>query len=324
MTFFALRRFFMNGESKDFYALKGEEENGLKKEDAMGKSSPIGPLSKDFDDKGEEKSKNEEVKSGLPEENNDRGIKNAARLFGVSEDVMEDEFISFKAEKIIKRLNLDLGGHAHGNDVLRGEILSAAEAGFGSVTVPAARIADGVSFSRSKISVRAAVSYPFGGDTFRAKAVAVRESARQRCAAIEVTLAPFEVTQKKRSTLLREWKKLKRLSAKAMLIMAVDISNLSLSDLKKLADVSKVAGVSLLKISKKMDKVPPMDLSIDGLFGGLGPMGVEVCVNAAGARPVFAALRSGARSVSVKSATAAAAAIKKELALSSRQQKDLK
>ncbi len=181
-----------------------------------------------------------------PDENADKAreeIISGAAVFGQSEEEMNKEFRAFKAAKLFKKFDYDLTGVC-GEDEFRSSIDGAITYGFGSVVVTPQWIVRAKEKLKDKgVKVAAAVTFPYGEESFGVKTYAAKKAVRAGAEEVFVPCGKSQIKKGNYDALKKEFKKLKKASKKASVYAVLDCGGLTSSEIEKTVGTLVKAGV---------------------------------------------------------------------------------
>ncbi|MBR2322520.1 MAG: hypothetical protein IKA54_02885 [Clostridia bacterium] len=173
-----------------------------------------------------------------------------ASLFGQSEMELQKEFGSYKAKKIYKRLNVFIDGSTLLKDEIVSKLKLATKYGFYGASVFLRHVALAKSYLRgSGVKVRALVGYPFGLDDYKTTKCALKQAVEKGADEVILQIPSYSVKNGELKELTKTVKKLQKYLRKKPLILSLDASTLSLSELESGVNALSVLDVSSINIT---------------------------------------------------------------------------
>lgn len=238
-------------------------------------------------------------------------IANAANVFGVSEGELQNEFNRFKAEKLFKKIVLDLTLKTLTKDELKRLIGDAAALGLKGVTVLPSALNYAVEVS-SGAKLYVAVDCPYGAETFKAKKFLVKKAVSSPAAGVELYFDGFTLELKKKQLLVREYKQLKACAKKKQFVVAVNVDGMSAADMLLVNEILFEAGITEVKAVSK--SLSANDHSLEGFIkAAAGKFAVTACAREGDADRVIGVFNLGVNFVACSNATDLAKAFKEKL-----------
>lgn len=172
-----------------------------------------------------------------------------AKIFGVSEERLENEFKLYKVDKVAKKTELMLCDQYIGTQETVSRIKAAISAKLSSVTVLPSRLKCALDAAEKKIPVSVAVCYPLGADDFRTRKYAVKKAAATAASGIEIPFDPTAERGMNYKLMLKDYKKIVRAARKKPVTVILEASSYTDTELMKIVSVLKEAGVKRIKSS---------------------------------------------------------------------------
>ena len=162
-------------------------------------------------------------------------IKELADLFGQSEGEMSKEFGVFKAKKLYKKLNyLVLDNSLFYEEVLK-RLTIAVKYGFKSVTVLPSILTKTKSVLAGKgVEVRVLIDYPLGEELFKTRLYSLKTAIKKGADCLLVTLPISAIKNGEYKRVLKEIKKMLKVSKKRKFSLVIDFSKLNVNEVKEL------------------------------------------------------------------------------------------
>lgn len=175
-------------------------------------------------------------------------LKTSAEIFGVTEKELENEFLDYKIDKLLKQIDyfVDLPVT---DLALKEKIMSSKRIGFGSVTVLPDRILTAKQFmGESKTELNTILSYPFGSDLEKVKIYSFKRCMKLPIKSISLPICPLMLNYNNSKRTLSLVKKLKKLSKGKSFKVIADLNafgQAGLVTLVKLLNEAKVDRISV-------------------------------------------------------------------------------
>lgn len=215
-----------------------------------------------------------------------------ASLFGQSEVELQKEFGSYKAKKIYKRLNVFIDGSTLLKDEIVSKLKLATKYGFYGVTVFLRHVALAKSYLKnSGVKVRALVGYPFGLDGYKTTKCALKQAVEKGADEVILQIPSYSVKNGELKELTKTVKKLQKYLRKKPLILSLDASALSLSELE--SGVNSLSCLDVLSLNITMPCGIDKNIIENVVSSVAGRENVEYYSNVCSAEDAVSVLLSG-------------------------------
>ncbi len=209
----------------------------------------------------------EKVENTQPiiEEENDSPSKLliSSKIFGISPRQLEDEFIDFKIDKLLKDLDY-LAVDERSELSLKEKVMATQKLGLGSITVMPSRVSSVKKYSNGKpIEINTVISYPTGDDFSSVKIANAKEVSKCGVKCVSTPISPIMLGYYRYTQTEKELKKMRKILKNCQLKLICNINDFSqsmLSILVKLVLLIKADGIiikvrdyQLTKIKMLMD-----------------------------------------------------------------------
>ena len=238
--------------TKEAYAPSVEEGEPLPEDTASRESSEANGKEEGAFEATDGKSADNEVIDGDLVKNDDSpaaksAFYSSAKVFGVSEEQMENEFKSFKAGKLFEKISLSLADPYMTAAEFNNKLLAAASMGFDSVSVLPNRLGAAIKTVGDKLRVYVCASYPYAADDVKTKLFVLKRMAKTAVVGVELPLASTDLYDKKLRALVSEYKKYRKARGKKELVLVVDVARISPAEMGEIASLCKGAGITTVK-----------------------------------------------------------------------------
>ena len=240
-----------------------------------------------------------------------RGVFDAAKVFGVSEGELQNEFNRYKAEKLFTKIAVELTNPELCAEEISKKLGEAAAFGLSFATVLPNSFPFAIK-ARQRIDLVISVCYPFGAATFKEKRKLVKHATTTAAKGVELCFDNFSVREIKKPALIREYKKLLKNAKKKRFIVNVAVGELTPAEMKNISDILFAAGVKEIKLTLfdgargETDLITFMKFLKDRFV-------VTVCLDTEDTETVMNALSDGAAFVSCYKAVAVGKSFKEKL-----------
>ena len=241
-----------------------------------------------------------------------RAFYDSAKVFGVSEGQLENEFKTFKAGKLFTRINLTLNDPFLSIADFKNMLTEAYSMGLGSVSVYPNRLAEALKTVGSLMPVYALVSYPYATDDQKSRLFTVKKLAKTGIAGVEIPLNVTELSEKRPKMIAKEYKRLKWwLGGKKELVLVIEMDRLTPADIGAFAKVCKEAGITKVKTSCALANDKIDEYLLNNLRVALGEnVGIIAATAKGSGEEVVSVFASGAKEYSTPHAVSVATEIK--------------
>ena len=240
-------------------------------------------------------------------------IANSAKVFGVSEGELQNEFNRYKVEKLFKKVVFDLTDPSLTVSDVQEKLSEAAAIGLKGVTVMPNALAVALK-SGAGVKINVAVCAPYGAEVFRTKKYLVKKAAATAAAGIELTFDAFELSEKKKQLLIREYRQLKASARKKEFTVNVNVSLLTHEQMRTVIDVLFESGIVNVKLTTGELSADNYSLS-EFVKLSEGQFTFTAAASEGNVSDVIGVFMLGAESVSCRNADELAKSFKEELKL---------
>lgn len=219
----------------------------------------------------------------------------SAKVFGISEGQMENEFKSYKAGKLFEKMTLVLTDPYLPIENFKNKLLAASSMGLSSVSVLPNRSKVALKAVEGKIPVYVCIGFPYAIEGNTSLVFSLKKAARTRVFGVEMPLNLADLNEKKLKTIISEYKKYRKIVKKKDFVLIADISRMSPTDLGALAKICKETGIKTVRTSCAERATRVDEYLLNNLKANLGD-GVKVvaCSTEDGNREVIGIFACGA------------------------------
>ena len=238
----------------------------------------------------------------------------SAKIFGISEGQMENEFKTYKAGKLFEKMSLVLTDPYMPIEYFKNKLLAASSMGLSSVSVLPNRLKTALTSIEGKIPVYVCVGFPYAIEGTTSLVFSLKKIARTRASGVEMPLNLADLNEKKLKTIVAEYKKYRKLVKKKDFVLIADISRMSPTDLGALAKICKETGIKTVRTSCAERATKVDEYLLNNLKANLGD-GVKVvaCSTEDGNNEVIGIFACGADKFASPNAIDIARGIKESL-----------
>lgn len=250
-------------------------------------------IEKEAEIKAEVKAESEAEK--VKEDEQKGSFYTSAKVFGISEGQMEDEFKSYKAGKLFEKISLILTDPYLPIEAFKNKLLSAMSMGLSSVSVLPNRLKIALKAVNDGIPVYVCVGFPYAIEGATSLSFSLKKVARTKARGVEMPLNLADLNEKKLKTIISEYKKYRNYVKKKDFVLIADISRMSPTDLGALAKICKEAGIKTVRTSCAERATKVDEYLLNNLKANLGE-GIKVvaCSTEDGNREVIGIFACGA------------------------------
>ena len=170
----------------------------------------------------------------------------AAQVLGVSEDQLQTEFNRFKADKLLKKVVMDLVYPNMSKDEIVKKVGEAVSYKLGGVTVLPDML-PAVLKSKTETDIYLAVCYPFGAETFETKKYLLKKARAKNVAGAVLCFDNYELSEKKPKAIIAEYKKLSGYFKKKTFTVAVDLDGMAIKDMLSVIEILYAAQIKSVR-----------------------------------------------------------------------------
>ena len=231
----------------------------------------------------------------------------------MSEGELQNEFNRYKVEKLFKKVVFDLTDPSLTVSDVQEKLSEAAAIGLKGVTVMPNALAVALK-SGAGVKINVAVCAPYGAEVFRTKKYLVKKAAATAAAGIELTFDAFELSEKKKQLLIREYRQLKASARKKEFTVNVNVSLLTHEQMRTVIDVLFESGIVNVKLTTGELSADNYSLS-EFVKLSEGQFTFTAAASEGNVSDVIGVFMLGAESVSCRNADELAKSFKEELKL---------
>lgn len=174
-------------------------------------------------------------------------LKSSAQVFGISKTQLEEEFIGYKAEKLLKKVDFLIEDNT--SEVkLREKICDAKRQKMGSVTVLPSRVEMATRTANgSGLKVNVLCNYPFGEELTKVKLLSVKTCQKLKVFSISTPLSPLMLGYFRINNTKKELKKMLKLAKNKKLKVIIDLREYTQASLNVIVRLLTEVGITYLQ-----------------------------------------------------------------------------
>ena len=247
------------------------------------------------------------------EEEKSKVFPSAAQVFGISEDQLQTEFNRFKADKLFKKVFIELTDPQLKKEAFLSKLAEAVAYNLGGVTVLPDALPTALK-DKPAIDVYVAVCYPYGAESFEVKKVLVKKALATSVSGVVLYFGQFEYRLKKRRQLVREYKKLLGYGKRKKVIVAVNVESLTPAEMQDISSLLFEAGAK--EVRAVVSDIRKEDIALDKFVKSAdGKFDITVTTGKTDDKCMVTALNLGASAVACENAVEVAKCFKDMLNL---------
>ncbi len=261
-----------------------------------------------------EDNKKEDLEKGdtIPKKSDSMGT--AAKVFGVSSEQLEAEFLKQKADKLFKKIELMLCDPFMSENEIMKRAKEAKDLGLSQITVFPALVKKVKALTAGAIAVGTSLAYPFGADSVSTIKYAIKNALKLGADVIEVPFSHYDICQKKPKVVAKIYEKYRKLCKTKKFVLVCEIAKMTPNEIEELGKIINFAGIKSVKTSAGLEGAVVDEYVLPTFKKSLLPtVEITVCEHTGKGENAIRAFNVGADKYASVNAGAIARAIKEDL-----------
>ncbi len=177
----------------------------------------------------------------------------AAKVFGISNEQLEAEFIKQKADRLFSKIELMLCDPFMAEAEILKRAKEAKDLGLSKISVLPALIKKVKAVTGGTIPIAVACSYPYGVEAQSTIKYAIKKAVKSGADAIEVPFVYSDICQKKTKAVAKIYEKYRKLCKTKKFVLVCEIAKMTPNEIEELAKIINYAKITSVKTSAGLE-----------------------------------------------------------------------